>query len=116
MIRFLKALLLVPVAIVAVLLAVANRQVVTLSLDPFSPEPAFSFPLPLYALVFGAVALGIVIGGIGSWFGQGKNRVRARRNRREADRWAREADRLRAYAPAEVTGHGANYAALPAQR
>ena len=38
MIRFLKALILLPVAILIVLLAVANRAPVTLSLDPFSQE------------------------------------------------------------------------------
>ena len=43
MIRFLKALVLLPIAILIVLLAVANRQMVTLSLDPFSQAaPEFS--------------------------------------------------------------------------
>ena len=45
MLRFLKALILLPVAVLVVLLAVANRGPVTLSLDPFSreaPEIAFT--------------------------------------------------------------------------
>ena len=43
MIRFLKALVLLPIAILIVLLAVANRQMVSLSLDPFSQAaPEFS--------------------------------------------------------------------------
>ena len=112
MIRFLKALVLVPVAIVVVLLAVANREFVTLSFDPFSPEPVFSLSVPLYALVFAAVALGILVGGVGSWLGQGRTRRRARDHRREADRWEREADRLRAYAPIEAGGR----TALPVPR
>ena len=112
MIRFLKGLVLVPIAIVVVLLAVANREFVTLSFDPFSPEPVFSLSVPLYALVFAAVALGIVVGGIGSWLGQGKNRRRARHNRREAESWQREADRLKTYAPVEAGGR----TALPAPR
>ena len=42
-IRFLKALILLPVAILIVLLAVANRAPVTLSLDPFSQDaPEFA--------------------------------------------------------------------------
>jgi phosphotransferase system glucose/maltose/N-acetylglucosamine-specific IIC component len=27
--------------------------------------------MPLYALIFAAVALGVVVGGVGSWLGQG---------------------------------------------
>ena len=36
MLRFLKALILLPVAILVVLAAVANRAPVTVSLDPFA--------------------------------------------------------------------------------
>ncbi|MET0258395.1 MAG: lipopolysaccharide assembly protein LapA domain-containing protein, partial [Methylobacterium sp.] len=91
MIRFLKALILLPVAIVVLLLAVANRNAVTLSFDPFSPEPIFSVVLPLYAIVFAAVAFGILIGGVGAWLGQGKTRASARHHRRERERLEREA-------------------------
>jgi uncharacterized integral membrane protein len=80
---FLKGLILLPVAIVAVLLAVANRAPVTMSFDPFSQRaPEFSVTLPLFALLFLAVVLGILIGGIGAWLNQGKNR----RSRRDANR------------------------------
>jgi uncharacterized integral membrane protein len=93
MIRFLKGLVLLPVAILVVLLAVANRDAVRLSFDPFSPEaPVFSLTLPLYAILFVAVALGIVVGGIGAWLGQGETRRKARERRREI---RRDADRLR---------------------
>ena len=96
MIRFLKALILLPIAIVVVLLAVANRAPVTLSLDPFSQEaPEFSMQLPLFAVIFAAVAVGVVIGGTASWLAQGKNRRTRRRYRREADRLRHETERLR---------------------
>lgn len=117
MIRFLKALILVPVAVVVVLLAVANRQDVTLSFDPFSPEPLFSAVLPLYAVLFGAVALGVVVGGIGSWLSQSGTRERARYHRREADRLAKEAATLKTFGtPATEHGYGVagTHAALPA--
>ena len=42
MIRFLKGLVLLPVAVLVILFAVANREPVRLSLDPFSQVPAFS--------------------------------------------------------------------------
>ena len=122
MIRFLKGLVLLPVAILVVLLAVANRDPVRLSFDPFSPEPVFALTLPLYATLFGAVALGIVVGGIGAWLGQGGTRARARRDRRENDRLQRQAAHLKTFGATEPAGEPA-YAgaagtrvALPAPR
>ncbi|KQO86247.1 GMP synthase [Methylobacterium sp. Leaf90] len=117
MIRFLKALILLPIAVVVVLLAVANREAVTLSFDPFSPEPVFSLVLPLYAVVFGSVALGILVGGIGSWLGQSQTRQRARYHRREADRLAKEAAELKTFGtPGVEPGYAGagTYTALPA--
>ena len=98
MIRFLKALILLPIAILVVLLAVANRAPVTLSLDPFSQEaPEFSTQLPLFAVIFAAVMLGVVIGGTASWLAQGKNRKARRRLRRETNTLRHETERLRAH-------------------
>ena len=51
-------------AIVLLTLAVANRHGVRLVLDPFRPdEPVLSLVLPFYAYLFGALLIGIVIGG-----------------------------------------------------
>lgn len=112
MIRFLKGLILLPIAIVVVLLAVANRQPVMLSFDPFSNgTPAFSMPMPLYALIFAAVAVGIVVGGIGSWLGQGDTRRDRRAKGRELARLRNEAERLRQSAP---SGTHVGRTALPA--
>jgi uncharacterized integral membrane protein len=95
-IRFLKALILLPIAILVVLLAVANRSPVTLSLDPFSPDaPEFATQVPLFAVIFAAVAVGVIIGGTASWLAQGKTRRARRRYRREADRLRHETERLR---------------------
>ena len=89
MVRFLKSLLLLPVAAVVILLAVANRAPVQLSFDPVNVDaPAFSVSLPLYAILFGAVALGIVVGGVFTWLGQGRARASARHHRREATRYS----------------------------
>ncbi|MCJ2126057.1 LapA family protein [Methylobacterium sp. J-077] len=123
MIRFLKSLVLLPIAALVILLAVANRAPVPLSFDPFNADaPVFSVDLPLYAILFGAVALGIVVGGIFTWLGQGKTRANVRYHRREATRYEREATRLRAYAPESETQGTAytvpntNRTALPAPR
>ena len=104
MIRFFKGLLLLPIAILVVAIAVANREAVRVSFDPFSPEmPVFSLTLPLYAILFACVAIGVVVGGIGAWLGQG------------------ETARLKTYAPAPMNAgpngvYGGDRAALPAPR
>ena len=80
MIRFLKALVLLPIAIIVILLAVANRGPVLLSLDPFSQEiPEIAFKVPLYAVIFASVMVGVVIGGIAAWLAQRPNRQERRR-------------------------------------
>lgn len=97
MLAFLKALILFPVAIVVVLLAVANRAPVVLSFDPFSRgQPELSVTLPLFALILGAVALGVVLGGVGAWLAAGRERRERRVSARELNRLKAEADRLRA--------------------
>jgi len=99
MIRFLKALVLLPIAILAVLLAVANRGPVQVSLDPFSQDaPEFATEAPLYAVIFAAVILGVVIGGAATWLTQSKHRRARRQYRREAQNLKVETERMRAQA------------------
>jgi uncharacterized integral membrane protein len=79
------ALILVPLAVVIIALAVANRQNVTVSLDPFSADhPAASVTLPLFGLIIVLLIVGVLIGGIAAWLGQGRWRRTARRLEREA--------------------------------
>ena len=94
--RIFNYILLVPPAIAVVILAVANRHSVTLSLDPFAPEtPAFALEAPLFWLLFAALFIGIMLGGFGAWIKQRKWRLQARDKRREAEKLRVEAERLR---------------------
>jgi len=78
--RIVAAIILVPLAIVIVAFAVANRQTVAVSFDPFSAAaPAYAANLPLFALIFIVLILGVIVGGIAAWFGQGKWRRGHRR-------------------------------------
>ena len=87
MARFLSLLLGVPASIVIVALAVANRRLVTLSLDPFNPEaPALAVTLPLFAIILGAVIFGLIVGGLVTWLRQGRYRREARQARRRRGR------------------------------
>lgn len=72
-------LVILPPVVVLVAFAVANRQAVTLSFDPFSStSPAYAATLPLFLLIFAVLIVGVIAGGIAAWFGQGKWRRRAR--------------------------------------
>jgi uncharacterized integral membrane protein len=84
--KFVAAVILIPLAIVIVAFAVANRQIVTVSLDPFSSEhPASSLTLPLFALIIVLLIAGVVIGGVAAWLRQAQWRRTARRLQREVE-------------------------------
>lgn len=92
-----KALLLGPVAVAAVLYAVANRTPVPIVLDPISTSPdGASVMVPLYAYTLAILAVGVVLGGVFTWLAQGKHRKAARRLRKEVEAAKTEAESLRA--------------------
>ena len=74
------AIIVVPLAIVVVAFAIANRQAVIVSFDPFSStSPAYAATLPLFVLIFVLVILGVLIGGVAAWLRQAAWRRTARR-------------------------------------
>jgi uncharacterized integral membrane protein len=77
--KILAVLVLVPLAILIVAFAVANRQTVVISFDPFSSvDPAYAARLPLFVLIFALVLLGVIVGGIATWLRQASWRRTAR--------------------------------------
>jgi uncharacterized integral membrane protein len=94
--KVVTALVLVPLAVVLVAFAVANRQSVVVSLDPFDQaNPAVSVALPLFALILGLVIGGVLVGGVAAWLRQSKWRRAARLAEAEARELRAELDRLR---------------------
>jgi uncharacterized integral membrane protein len=78
--KILTAVIVVPLAIVIVAFAVANRQMVTVSFDPFSSAaPAYAATVPLFVLIFILLILGVLVGGVAAWIGQAKWRRGHRR-------------------------------------
>jgi len=74
-------------ALLLLLFALANRQTVTVSFDPFDrADPAFAIALPLYQPIILALILGVLVGGAADWLRQAKWRARARRAERAAAR------------------------------
>src|ERR1044071_9322335 len=83
--KLVTILVLIPLAVVIVMFAVANRDAVTLSFDPFSAaQPAFALKLPMFVLIFVLVGIGVLVGGMAAWLRQHRWRTRARRAEAEA--------------------------------
>ncbi len=78
--RTLTFIIVVPLALIIIAFAVANRQIVTVSFDPFSTDnPAYSSTLPLFLLIFVLVIFGVIVGGTAAWLRQSKWRRIARK-------------------------------------
>jgi uncharacterized integral membrane protein len=85
--RILTFVVFIPLAIVLVALAVANRALAPFTLDPFNPgNPALTIQWPLFVYVFIALAAGLVIGSVATWLRQGRYRKVAREKTAEAAR------------------------------
>jgi len=97
MVRFLKFIIIAPIAIALLAFAFANRQTVTVSFDPFPSGdiPAFAVSLPLFVLLILTAMIGVVAGGVAVWLAQGRHRRAARRLRAEAESWRAEAEASR---------------------
>jgi uncharacterized integral membrane protein len=78
--RILTAVVVIPLLIIVVGFAVANRHAVTVSFDPFSAaQPAYAVTLPLFVIIFVLLILGVIIGGTAAWLRQSAWRRSARR-------------------------------------
>jgi len=92
-----RLIVIVPIAIILLLFAFANRHLVTVSFDPFAGNDVAgpSITAPLFILLILAVGAGVVLGGVASWFKQAKLKRVLREARAEADEARIEAARLR---------------------
>ena len=92
----LKWIILLPVAAVIIVFAVVNRHDVKVVFDPTGNGlPGLTFDLPLYLILFSALILGVLIGGVAAWLKQSKHRKAARAARNDARKLADETQRLR---------------------
>jgi uncharacterized integral membrane protein len=83
---------LVPLSVVLVIFALANRHPVLVNFNPFATDADVqSAPgVPLFLVIFGVLLLGVILGGIATWFAQGPHRREERHYRRETERLHRE--------------------------
>ena len=102
MIRYLKYLVLVAIALALIVVSLANGETVTLNTLPagLADMPglgffAFSIDLPLFLVVFIGIAIGVVIGYVWEWVREWQHRSAATRGQREANELRREVKRLK---------------------
>jgi len=83
--KFLTGLVLIPLGLIFVVFAVANRHFVTVSFDPFnSTDPSIAIRLPLFVVIIAVAILGVAAGGTATWFRQRHWRRAARRQEADA--------------------------------
>jgi uncharacterized integral membrane protein len=84
--KFFTALVLIPLGLVFIVFAVANRHSVTVSFDPFgSRDSALDLPpVPLFVIIITALILGVLAGGSATWFRQRRWRRAARQHEADA--------------------------------
>ena len=93
--KFLLWLLLLPLTVVFVAFAIANRDPVTLSLDP----TPLSIEAPLYGLVFAGIFAGLLAGGLIAWIRAGRWRRQLREEQRTVRRLESELRKTESLAP-----------------
>ena len=82
--KLLSWLITLPLALVTVFLAIANRHRVSLNLDPFNQEnPALALDMPLIFVILASIFLGLIVGASAVWVSQGRHRKVARQGKSE---------------------------------
>jgi uncharacterized integral membrane protein len=109
--KFLSALVVVPLGLIFIVFAVANRHFVTVSFDPFNAtDPALSVSLPLFVLIIAVAIMGVVAGGCATWFGQRRWRRAARQHEADARTAKAQLAELRAATMVSSRGDAARLA------
>jgi uncharacterized integral membrane protein len=119
--KFFTAMIVIPLGLLFVVFAVANRHFVTVSFDPFNTrDPSVGVTMPLFAVVIVVAILGVVAGGTATWFRQRHWRRAARQSEAEARQARAQLAELRAGAMTPSRGdsrllalppHGIGYGA-----
>jgi uncharacterized integral membrane protein len=113
--KFFTALVVIPLGIIFIVFAVANRHLVTVSFDPFnSVNSSLAVTMPLFVVIIAVAILGVAAGGSATWFRQRRWRRASRQHEADARRARAEIADLRA--AAAVSRSGAPQLAAPAQR
>lgn len=98
--RYLRYIFLIAVGFCLLVVALANRGAVSVQVVPdeiaarfFQP---FQMELPLFVIIFGSIAVGLLIGFVWEWLREHKIRVDARHQKREKEKLARQVKGMKA--------------------
>jgi uncharacterized integral membrane protein len=97
--RYLKYLFLIVVGLALVLMAMANREIVTLEVIPADLAAWFgiqyAIELPLFLVILGGVVVGLLIGFVWEWLREHRYRVEAKTHKQAAKSLEREVTTLK---------------------
>ena len=99
--RLIFIVVVLPIALLLVALAVANRQTIALNYNPIQPDfPGHQIAAPMFVFLFAVFVLGMIVGSMATWLKQSRYRRRARAKEAEAEEWRFKADKERERAQA----------------
>ena len=91
-------LILVPICLGLVVFALANRHFVVVNFNPFAPGDGTAMPgygVPMFVVLNMVLLVGVLAGGIATWFAQSHHRRGEKHWRREAQTLTGELETLR---------------------
>lgn len=98
--RYIRYLIVGLIVAALVIVAMANRAMVTLTVLPESLEKLanwnYSVNLPLFIVAFGGMAVGLLLGYLFEWMRERKHRVEVSKRQRQVRSLNREVTRLKA--------------------
>ncbi|WP_136636583.1 lipopolysaccharide assembly protein LapA domain-containing protein [Pseudooceanicola onchidii] len=97
--RYIRYLILAVIGVALIAVALANRDLVTLTLLPEGLARVVgmnqSIQLPLFVVIFGGVVAGVLIGFIWEWLREHKHRAEVSRKSKEVGKLEREVKKLK---------------------
>lgn len=95
--RIVGWLVLVPLCLVVLVFALANRHQVAVNFNPLVgvDEAAPGVGVPLFLVIYAVLFFGISLGGLAVWFTQSGHRREEKRLRRDNDKLRTELDKAR---------------------
>lgn len=97
--RYIRYAFLASIAIVLIVVALANREMVTLQILPGDIAgyvgQNFSYQLPQFVIIFLAIIVGLLIGFVWEWMREHKHRVEGRRATRAKEQLERQVKGLK---------------------
>jgi uncharacterized integral membrane protein len=104
--RFFLVVIVAPIAVILIALAVANRDLVPFTMDPFNPgNPALTIQMPFFIYLFLTLIIGVVIGSLATWLTQHRYRKLARQRGAEVKTLRVEADRANEVPVVPISHH-----------